>query len=81
MELITVVEAAEVLRISRNLAYDLVARGEMPHVRLGRIIRVPRKSLEDWIARQTVETVNGSQGLSLGVNLTTQPWESYGSNR
>jgi len=33
---VTVEEAAEVLGISRTLAYELVARGELPHLRLGR---------------------------------------------
>ena len=46
LSLLTVVEAAKVLRISRNLAYELVARGEIPSVRLGRIIRVPRSALD-----------------------------------
>jgi excisionase family DNA binding protein len=52
-QLLKVSEAAQLLRISRNLAYELVAKGELPSVRLGRLIRVPRSSLEAWIARQT----------------------------
>lgn len=51
--LLTVSEAARVFRISRNLAYELVARGDLPAVRLGRVIRVPRHGLEQWIARQS----------------------------
>lgn len=47
--LLTVPEAARVLRISRNLAYELVARGEIPAIRLGRVIRVPRAPLEEWV--------------------------------
>jgi excisionase family DNA binding protein len=50
--LLTVVEAARLLRIGRNTCYDLIRQGEIPHVRLGRIIRVPRFGLEAWIARQ-----------------------------
>jgi excisionase family DNA binding protein len=50
--LLKVWEAARLLRISRNLAYELVAKGELPAVRLGRVIRVPRYGLEAWIARQ-----------------------------
>jgi len=42
----TVEEAAYLLNISRALAYDLVARGEIPSIRLGRRIAVPRKQLE-----------------------------------
>jgi excisionase family DNA binding protein len=34
-------EVAVLLRISRNAAYDMVERGEIPCVRLGRLIRVP----------------------------------------
>ena len=48
--LMTVPEAAKLLRISRNLAYELVARGEIPAIRLGRVIRVPRGTLEQWLA-------------------------------
>jgi len=50
--LLTVPEVAKVLRIGRNLAYELVARGEIPCVRLGRMIRVPRSSLERWLERE-----------------------------
>jgi len=42
----TVDEAAGVLGISRNLAYELVGRGELPSLRLGRRVLVPRASLE-----------------------------------
>lgn len=47
--LLTVPETAKLLRISRNLAYELVARGELPAVRLGRVIRIPRDALETWV--------------------------------
>ena len=45
--LLTVPETAKVLRISRNHAYQLVARDEIPSIRLGRLIRVPRARLEE----------------------------------
>lgn len=47
--LLTVPETARLLRISRNLAYELVARGELPAVRFGRVIRIPRSVLTDWV--------------------------------
>jgi excisionase family DNA binding protein len=49
--LLTVPETAKLLRISRNLAYELVARGEIPSVRFGRLIRVPRAALDQRIGR------------------------------
>jgi excisionase family DNA binding protein len=42
----TVTEAAKELGISRGLAYELVSRGELPSIRLGRHIIVPRHAIE-----------------------------------
>jgi excisionase family DNA binding protein len=42
----TVDEAAYLLNISRGLAYELVARGELESIRLGRRIVIPRMVLE-----------------------------------
>ncbi len=48
--LLTVTEAAKVLRISRALAYQMVAKGELPSVRIGnRLVRVPHARLLRWI--------------------------------
>ena len=50
--LLTVNEAARLLRISRNLCYDLVHQGRVPSIRLGRRILVPRWGLELWISQE-----------------------------
>ena len=42
---LTVKEAALLLRLKRSTAYELVRRGEIPAIRLGRFIRVPREAL------------------------------------
>lgn len=42
-------EVVEVLGIGRSLVYEMIARKELPSVRLGRCIRVPRESLERWL--------------------------------
>ncbi len=47
--LLTVREAAKILRISRNSAYILISQNELPAIRLGRSIRVPHEALEAWI--------------------------------
>jgi excisionase family DNA binding protein len=51
-ELLTVPETAQVLRISRDLVYELIHRRELPAIRLGRKIRVPAFGLRQWIASQ-----------------------------
>ena len=50
--LLTVEETRRLLKISRGLAYDLIARGDLPSIRLGRVIRVPCFGLEQWIAER-----------------------------
>lgn len=42
---LTVEEAAALLGISRGLAYELVRRGDLPSIRLGRRLVVPRRRL------------------------------------
>lgn len=42
---LTVEEAAELLRIGRAAAYQGVSEGTIPSIRLGRTIRVPRARL------------------------------------
>ena len=43
-------DVAHVLNISRSMAYQLIQRGEIPSVRLGRAVRVHPKALEQFIA-------------------------------
>ena len=50
--LLTVAEAARLLQISPNTAYELIRQRQLPHIRLGRAIRIPRFGLEQWIARE-----------------------------
>ncbi len=51
--LLTVSEAARLLRISRGCAYEAVRRSELPHVRIGKTIRIPRHGLEALLAETT----------------------------
>ena len=51
----TVEEVAHVLGIGRNSAYEAVRRGEIPAVRLGRRLLVPKAALErllsSWVPK------------------------------
>ena len=51
-EYLKVPEVAKVLRIARSRAYELVANGEIPAVKIGRSVRVSRKELERWLEGQ-----------------------------
>jgi len=47
---VSVTEAAAMLGISRGLAYELVHRGELPVIQLGRRLVVPILALERLVA-------------------------------
>ena len=51
----TVEEAAAVLGVSRGLAYDAARRGEIPTIRLGRRLLVPRSKLLELVGEPTPE--------------------------
>lgn len=61
--LLTVPEAATLLRISKNKAYELVRQRLLPAVHLGKNIRIPRQALERWIAEQS-KPAAGDQDLA-----------------
>jgi len=49
---ITIQEAAKLLGISRNLAYELAKTGTIPCLKLGsRRILVPKKALEEMLSQ------------------------------
>lgn len=43
---IDVPEAGRILGLSRNAAYDAAARGEIPTIRIGKRLLVPKAALE-----------------------------------
>jgi excisionase family DNA binding protein len=55
---LTVDETAEVLGISRWLAYALVRRGEIPSVRLGNRVVVPIARLQAMLAGEEAEAIS-----------------------
>jgi excisionase family DNA binding protein len=52
----TVEEAARAIGCSRGLAYEAARRGELPTVRLGRRLFVPRARLLEMLGESPLET-------------------------
>jgi excisionase family DNA binding protein len=46
-------EVANVLRIGRTRTFDLLGSGELPVLRIGRVVRVLKADLDRWIAEHT----------------------------
>ncbi|MCX8032669.1 MAG: helix-turn-helix domain-containing protein [Thermoleophilia bacterium] len=53
-EVLTIQEAAAILRISRGSAYEAARRGELPVIRIGRRLLVSRVALERLLQRAGV---------------------------
>lgn len=46
---LTVVEVAEIMRVSKMTVYRLLHAGELPGVRVGRSFRVPQDALDHYL--------------------------------
>lgn len=53
--LLRIPEVAAELRLARSSVYQLIQTGELPVVRFGRAVRVPRSALESWIEHRLNE--------------------------
>ena len=60
-EIMTVEEAATLLRIGRTAAYEACRRGEIPSLRLGRSVRVPRAGLLSLLGEEPAGTATGAE--------------------
>jgi excisionase family DNA binding protein len=57
--LLTVIEAAQVLNLSRSLMYELVLTGQVVSLKIGRARRIPASELQAYIARQVAGVQQG----------------------
>ncbi len=52
-EVLTTDEAAEVLRVGFNTLYDLLQSGKLKAYRNGRFLKIPKKSIIEYIIEQS----------------------------
>lgn len=62
--LLTPAEMAAKLGVGRTTAYQLIASGEIPVVRIGRLVRIPVDGLREWTQRRSESTSNQSQSMA-----------------
>jgi len=51
-------EAAEVISLGRSKIYDLIAKGIIPSIRIGKSVRVPADGLREWVKAQASSANN-----------------------
>ena len=52
---LTVAEAGRILRLGRNSMYSAIARNEIPAIRVGRRLLVPRAALDRMLSEANIE--------------------------
>jgi excisionase family DNA binding protein len=63
--MLKVKEVAGILRVGRNQLYEAVARGEIPAVRIGRTIRIPKAALLQLLAGPPATAASPDRPLPL----------------
>jgi excisionase family DNA binding protein len=54
-KLLRVEEVAELLGVHRCTVFELLRKRELPVLRIGRAVRIPRRALDLWIEENTEE--------------------------
>lgn len=53
IEILTVSDLADLLKISSPVAYELVARNDFPSFKIGKSIRIYKSELMNWLSKQS----------------------------
>src|SRR4051812_18245944 len=56
--LLTVEELAKYLKIKPDTIYKKVRKGELPAIKLGKLVRFPKELIDQWIIEQAMKTMN-----------------------
>jgi excisionase family DNA binding protein len=55
-QFMTVVEIAATMRVSRATVYRLLHAGQLPSIRVGRSLRIPRVAVETYVRTSTLRS-------------------------
>ncbi|MCD8013878.1 MAG: helix-turn-helix domain-containing protein [Lachnospiraceae bacterium] len=66
-ELLTVKEVQQLLGIGKNTAYDLVRQKKIKCFRIGKLWKVPKRAIEEYITTQSNVVQEDSTKLKGGV--------------
>lgn len=72
--MLTVEETARTLRCGRTATYEAIRRGEIPSIRIGRSLRVPRHQLARLLG------LDATKGPGTGPLINSETGEPNGSS-
>jgi excisionase family DNA binding protein len=52
--ILTIPEVARYLKISKSKIYRLLSKKEIPHIKIGRNVRIRQTDLQTWVEKQTI---------------------------
>lgn len=55
LELLTVDEVTQLLKLSKGAVYQMIARREIPYLKMGRRVRFDKTEISTWINKQRVK--------------------------
>jgi excisionase family DNA binding protein len=61
---LTVQQAANLLQVSENHLYSLISQNAIPHIRFGKLIRIPRWGLLQYIASSSGVALSDDSGVA-----------------
>jgi excisionase family DNA binding protein len=68
--LLRATEVGKLLGLGRSKVFAMVAAGQLPAIRIGRSVRVPREALERWVREQTVAVDEGNDAV---ISMDVRP--------
>ena len=64
MKLLTAEQVADILTIPKVSVYELCRTKRLPHIRVGRLVRIPEEDLRAWIDSGGSPLPNSDEGAS-----------------
>jgi excisionase family DNA binding protein len=71
--LLKAADVAELLGLGRSKVFAMLAASELPVVRVGRSVRVPRAALERWVVEHTLNASFGTEHANSATSGHTRP--------
>lgn len=55
-EVYTVAEIQKILKVSKNVAYDLIKEDLFPVIKIKSLYRIPKKGFHEWLNKNDIKT-------------------------